>query len=188
MRLVRDANQSRDEALCSRLSPLVHKLLWTFLGADAERDDLAHEIFIRLLKGARNVRDPARLEAWAARVTMNAIKNEFRRRKLRRFFSLGVGEDPETLLVHPDFEGRELLLRTYRTLERLPMSERLPFSLRLLDQASAEDIAVACDCSVRTVKRRLKAGRLRFLKLAQQDPLLSERLTNVLTDEGAADE
>jgi RNA polymerase sigma-70 factor (ECF subfamily) len=172
-------HESADELLYERLAPIVNRLIWTVLGPDPERDDLAHEIFIRILRGAAKVRDASRLEGWAARVTTNAIKNEFRRRKLRRWFSLEMNEDPEALHYHPDFEGREVLLRTYKTLERLPARERLAFSLRLLEQASAEEIARVCGCSLRTIKRRLKSGRTRFLKLAAADPLLGPRLANV---------
>ena len=158
-----------------RLAPIVNKLLWTLLGPDPERDDLAHEICVRILRNADNLRDPARLEAWAARVTVNAIKNEFRARKLRRMFALDA--DPEEAeAYHPDFEGRELLLRTYRVLMLLPARERLPFTLRLIAQQSVEEIAAVSGSSVRTVQRRLNAARERFTRLATQDPLLCERL------------
>jgi len=184
LRLVADSDRAA-ELLYERLAPVVNKLLWTFLGADPERDDLAHEIFIRILRGAEKVRDPSKLELWASRVTMNALKNEFRRRKLRRWLSLDMNEEPA---YHSDYEGRELLLRTYRTLERLPTRERLPFSLRLLQQASAEEIGRVCGCSVRTTKRRLRSARARFLKLAAADPLLGPRLASVSVQGDDSDE
>ncbi|MFZ5890475.1 MAG: RNA polymerase sigma factor [Myxococcota bacterium] len=176
LRLVRDGDARFPEELYARLAPLVNKLLWTLLGPDPERDDLAHEIFLRILRNADKLRDPSRLEAWAARVTVNAVKNEFRSRKLRRLFSLGVDEEELTDSYHPDFEGRELLLRTYRVLMLLPTRERLPLTLHLVGQEPLEQIALACDTSVRTLKRRLRAARERFARLAAVDPLLAERL------------
>jgi RNA polymerase sigma-70 factor (ECF subfamily) len=166
----------------------VNRLLWTFLGADPDRDDLAHDIFIRILKGVHRVRDPARLEPWAARVTINSIKNEFRRRKLRRFLSMDAVADVEHPRTHPDFEGRELLARTHSIIEKLPIAERLAVTLRLFEQASTERIAEACGVSERTAKRRLASGRERFLRLAQRDPLLQARLAQYETLEEQSDE
>lgn len=171
---VGDASQA--ELVHARLAPLVNRLLWTFLGCDAERDDVAHDIFVKILRGVQRVRDPARLEAWAMRVSMNTIKNEFRRRRLRRFLALDVVSEAEHPHFHPDFEGRELLRRTHAILEALPVAERLAVTLRLIDQASAERIAEVCGFSERTAKRRLASGRERFLRLARRDPLLMARL------------
>jgi RNA polymerase sigma-70 factor (ECF subfamily) len=163
------------ENLYEALAPLVNKLLWTLLGPDSERDDLAHEIFVRILQNAHKVRDPARLQAWAARLVVNAVKNEFRRRKLRRWFSLDT-DDERAPSYHSDYDGREVLLRTYSVLEKLPPRERLPLTLRLIGQQSVAEIASASGASTRTVKRRLQAGRERFLRLASAEPLLAERL------------
>jgi RNA polymerase sigma-70 factor (ECF subfamily) len=168
------------ELLHTRLSPLVNRLLWSFLGSDPERDDIAHEIFIKIFRGVHRVRDSSRLEAWAMRVTMNSVKNEFRRRKLRRFFSVELLKDAEHPRVHPDFEGRELLIHTQRILETLPVEERLVVTLRLFEEASAERIAEVCGFSVRTAKRRLSSGRERFLRQAGRDPVLAQRLLEQL--------
>ena len=161
--------------LYTKLAPTVNKLLWTLLGPDSERDDLAHEIFLKILQHAHQLRDPLRIEAWASRLVINAVKNEFRRRKLRRWLRLR-DEDEDEPRYHPDFDGREVLLRTYRVLAKLPADERLPLTLRLIGQQSAEEIAASSGCSTRTVKRRLKAGRERFLRLAAADPLLAVRI------------
>jgi hypothetical protein len=112
LRLVRSDDTTFPEQLYATLAPVVNKLLWTLLGPDPDHDDLAHEIFLRILKNAGTLRDPSRLEAWAARVTVNAVKNEFRRRKLLRMFSFGYDAEHDSRGYHPDFEGRELLLRT----------------------------------------------------------------------------
>lgn len=165
------------ELLHARLSPMVNRLLWSFLGSDPDRDDIAHDIFIKILRGVHRVRDSSRLEAWAMRVTMNSVKNEFRRRKLRRFLSLDLLGDEDHPRVHPDFVGRELLVRAERVLEALPVEERLAVTLQLFEEATAERIAEVCGFSVRTAKRRLSTGRERFLRLARRDPVLAQRLS-----------
>lgn len=163
------------EELYGAVAPVINKLLWALLGPDSERDDLAHEIFLRILQRAHQLRDRSRLQPWAARLTVNAVKNEFRRRKLRRWLSLDT-DDERSPSYHPDFEGREVLLRTYDVLEKLPPRERVALTLHLVGQQPIEEIALLTSCSGRTVKRRLRAGRVRFLRLAASDPLLAERL------------
>lgn len=173
---------SFSEELYGAVAPVINKLLWALLGPDPERDDLAHEIFLRILQNAHQLRDRSRLEPWAARLAVNAVKNEFRRRKLRRWLSFDA-DDERAPSYHSDFDGREVLLRTYQVLAKLPPRERIPLTLHLIGQQPIEDLAIATNCSARTVKRRLQAARHRFLRLASSDPLLAERLGQSL-DEG----
>jgi RNA polymerase sigma factor (sigma-70 family) len=164
------------ELVYERVAPVVNRMVWLYLAADSDRDDIAQDIFVSIVKGARSVRDPALLEAWAARVAFNTICNLFRRRKLRRWLSLEAltGYEPPERPV--DFEGRELVVRAQRILEELPVTERMPFTLELLGNASHAEIARVCGCSQRTLRRRLKAGRERFALLARRDPALSKWL------------
>lgn len=171
-----EGESSAAERLYERVAPTVNRLVWAFLGPDAERDDVAHDIFLRILRGADQIREPERLEAWAARVTVNTIKNEFRRRKLRRLLSLDFRDEAQAPSLHPDFEAREILKRTVQVLEHMPVRERIPFTLQLFERAGVEEIAKLCGVSERTIKRRLQAARRRFVQLARRDPLLEERL------------
>jgi RNA polymerase sigma-70 factor (ECF subfamily) len=176
------------DMLYARVAPVVNRVVWTYLAADPERDDIAQEIFFAIVRGAPSVKDPARLEGWAARVAVNVIWNAFRRRKFRRFLSLESVGEAEPLDHHADFEGRELVIRTRRILELLPLKHRMPFTLKLLGNASIEEIAELCDCSPRTLKRRLTDARARFVRLARRDPALASRLGDEPEGEEERDE
>jgi RNA polymerase sigma factor (sigma-70 family) len=167
---------SEAELLYERLAPVVHRVVWLYLATDPDRDDIAQDIFITIVRRANSVRDSTHLEAWAARVAFNAICNLFRRRKFRRWLSLDSLQDAQHPARHPDFEGRELVASAQRILERLPMTERMPFTLELFGNADQGEIARLCRCSERTLRRRLKSARARFLELARRDPALSSRL------------
>ena len=101
------SDRTQDELLYARLLPTVNRLIWTFMGADAGRDDLVHDVFVRIFAGISRLRDPGRVEQWALRITMNSIKKEFRRRKFRRWFALDPNSDANPRF-HPDFDGREM--------------------------------------------------------------------------------
>jgi len=151
-------------------------MAWLYLATDPERDDITQDILLAVLRGADSVREPGQLEAWVARVAFNTICNVFRRRRLLRWLSLDTLSSYEPPAPHTDFEGRELVARTQRVLERLPTAERMPLTMQLLGNASLPEIAQLCDCSERTLGRRLKAARLRFTRLLKQDPVLASRL------------
>jgi RNA polymerase sigma-70 factor (ECF subfamily) len=148
-------------------------LVWSTLGPDSEHNDIVHDIFIRIFRGIGRVHDPARLEHWASRLTINAVYNEIRRRTLRRWVLWSAAEPPEPPSPAVDLEGRELLARTYRVLALLPHAERLVLSLALFEAGNLDSIAELTGSSRSTVKRRLRRARERFQGLCQKDPLLS---------------
>lgn len=179
---------SSSEGLYECVAPVVNRVVWMYLSRDPERDDIAQDILVAILRGAGDVDDPRKLEGWAARVAHNRIFSVFRRRKILRFFSLDAVREREPEVRHADFEGRELLARAQAILERMPLAERMPFTLQLLGDASLAEVAATCGCSERTARRRLKDARERFVRLASRDPLLAARLSEKLAREGDVDE
>jgi RNA polymerase sigma-70 factor (ECF subfamily) len=167
---------TRGARLYERVAPVVNRMVWLYLATDPERDDVAQDVFVAIVKGADSVRDPGQLEAWAGRVAFNTICNVFRRRRLLRWLSLDAMNGYELPDDHADFEGRELLARTQRILDGMPVAERMPFTLQLLGNANLEEIARLCACSERTVRRRVKAARARFVRLVRHDTALASRL------------
>jgi RNA polymerase sigma factor (sigma-70 family) len=179
---------SEAELVYERVAPVVNRMVWLYLATDPDRDDIAQDIFISIVRRASSVREPAHLEAWAARVSFNAICNLFRRRKLRRWLPFDSLEDREHPSRQTDFEGRELVRRAQRVLEDLPVAERMPLTLELFGNEDQAAIARLCGCSERTVRRRLKSARARFLALAERDPALSSRLGKLGAEESPSDD
>lgn len=170
------AEATTSEVIYERVAPVVNRMVWLYLATDPDRDDIAQDILMAVVRGAASVRDPAQLEAWVARVAYNTICNLFRRRKLVRWLSLEALSGYEPPAPHVDFDGRELVARTQKILECLPVTERMVLTLQLLGNATVEEIAERCDCSERTARRRLKAARERFTRLVTRDPVLASRL------------
>jgi RNA polymerase sigma-70 factor, ECF subfamily len=163
-----------EERLYSRLAPLVNRLVWSLLGADGEHNDIAHEIFIRIFRNIGSLRKPERLETWAARLAINTVRNEMRKRRLRRWVFWNEFEAASSLHYVADLDGRELLSRAYAALGKLPPDERVILSLRLFETKTLEELALLLGCSLGTLKRRLRKARGRFVRLARQDSLLAE--------------
>ena len=181
----REASES--ELVYERVAPVVNRLVWAYLATDSERDDIAQEIFLSIVRRRGSLRDPARLEAWAARVAFNAICNAFRRRKFRRWLSLEPLRDSELPEYQVDLEGRELVARAQRILEKLPLSQRMPLTLEIFSNSSQPEIARLCGCSERTLRRRLQVARERFASFARRDPALAARLGDATTESNGDD-
>jgi RNA polymerase sigma-70 factor (ECF subfamily) len=70
--------------------------------------------------------------------------------------------------------GLQALRRARSVLERMPVDERIPLSLAILQGRSLQETAALCRISLATLKRRLQKGRKRFLRLAALDPILRD--------------
>ena len=70
-------------------------------------------------------------------------------------------------------EVSDALRACYAILERMPTEERVVFALRHLDGMELTSIAVACDISLATVKRRLSRSQQRFLGQAERSDALA---------------
>lgn len=163
-------------ALFDLVGAQVNRLVWRVLGADEDHDDLVQQVFVALLAGLKRVRDAEALRGWVAAVTVNTVRSEIRRRRVRRLFGMQAAAAEQVHTPTASHEARELLERTYDVLARLPADERIAFALRFIDEQPLGDVAAACDCSLATVKRRLSAAQARFRRLAERDPMLAEHL------------
>lgn len=172
--LVRREDPEAAARLYDRFYDDVGRLVFRLLGPDSERDDLVQDVFIRILAGARRVRDARALPSWVMTVTVNTVRKELRRRKTRHtWIGWAAPEDTEVAIDPPDFEGRDLLLRVYTLLEQLPADDRIAFVLRNLDERTIDEVAALCGCSTGTVKRRVRRATDRFAKLVAGQPELA---------------
>jgi RNA polymerase sigma-70 factor (ECF subfamily) len=60
-------------------------------------------------------------------------------------------------------EKRILVATVYRALDRIPANERVPWTLRHVEGESLDQVAVLCDVSLATVKRRIGAAHQKIL-------------------------
>jgi len=170
-------------------SPGIERILLRTLGSDQELDDLLHEVFVRALQSIQRLRDPEALEGWLRRLAVCAAMDLLRSRSRRRWLRLLPLESlPEPPAPELDDETREAVRITYRVLDRLPVDERVAFSLRVLDGMPLAEVAAACDCSLATVKRRIARAQAAFEQAASTHPALATRSIAQRTKLGSEDE
>jgi RNA polymerase sigma-70 factor (ECF subfamily) len=157
-----------------RFAPIVNRLVWHLLGADADHDDLVQQVFCKVIEHGGKLRDPSRLGAWVQRTTVNTVYEELRRREVRRLFL----RERTQAEFHPDLtrdsEIRDLLLCAQTLLGQLPVKDRIVFVLHFVEGYKLREVADLCGFSLRTAKRRLGAVNSRFRELAAEHPEFSK--------------
>lgn len=152
----------------------VERLLFSLLGPEPEAEDLLHEVFLRAIEGIRDLEDPAKLRSWLTGITVHTAREHIRKRVRRRWLSF-VAEVPEPVVVHPRVasdEVTEAARCTFEVLRGMSADDRVAFSLRFIEGMEMGEIAMACDVSLSTAKRRLKDAEKHFLARARRHPAL----------------
>ena len=164
------------EEIVRRHAGLVLGVGRRLLGNRSDAEDLLQDVFVRVHRGLERFRGASSTKTWIARIAVNAAHNRRRddsRRGLHAMDSLDapVHEDGEPLAAsiaddRPDPErlalSGEARERVDRALGELPIEFREALVLREIEQMSYDEIAVALEVSVGTVKSRISRGRARL--------------------------
>lgn len=152
-----------DDALFQRFAPYVARIGLRLLGRETDVDDLIQEVFMAAFRQRHQVRDPLAFKSWLAIIAVRTARRQLRRRKLRGF----VGLDTLTPALELRDTGmtperRALLSRVYQVLDKIPVEQRLAWSLRYVEGEKLEQVAEHCSCSLATAKRRIAAAHARI--------------------------
>ena len=131
------------------------------LGADAESEDLAQQVFIRIWKSAPRYKPTAKFTTWLFRITRNLVFNELRRKRHFADQTEEIPEPVERAEKEPDrvlLEG-ELQRAIQEAINQLPESQRMAIILRRYEEMPYEEIAKVMETSVPAVKSILFRAR-----------------------------
>lgn len=132
------------------------------LGDDAEAEDLAQQVFLRVWKSAPRWQPTAKFTTWLYKIMRNLVFNELRRRKRHPAKSLDAieGEDerpfqqadvatksPDTSLLDDEMQAA-----IQRAIDELPEVQRMAIVLRRYDEFSYDEIGEILGLSVPAVK------------------------------------
>ena len=177
-RLVR-LRAERWATLYQRHRHLVRSILASWLGYSADIEGIEQEVLNRAFEllasnDAQLSEDDSSIRARLAAIALNVAQRETpggtapRAKRAPR-----VVASPA---VAPDPVGYQLLQRAQNLLNKMPPRLRIPWLLRHLERMSHEEIAASTGTSVATVQLRLEEANVRFLELAERDPVLGEHL------------
>ena len=150
------------------------RVAWAIAGivkSPQEVEDLTQETFIKAWRGILSFRGDSRFSTWLHRIAVNTAKNHLvsLRSRIPQYSPRPDSEDdaaqpeavetedPERLMV-----GRQIAETVARAMRELPDMERSAIEMRELEGKSYDEIALALDCPVGTVRSRIFRARERI--------------------------
>jgi len=116
----------------------------------AEADDLSQETFLRAYRAWPRLTPEANVRAWLFTIATNVYRNHVRSERRRQAAHATVSATRPGL----DFDGPEaeavadeMRTRTQAAIRRLPLKQRLAFTLRKLHELDYEAIGQSLECS-----------------------------------------
>ena len=174
--LVQQGDQAAFRVLVERYQERIRNLIFSIFHQPEIVDDLSQEVFIKAFEALSQFRFQSSFYTWLYRIAVNKSRDELRKRKVRRWFSLQLMMDSadkelvSKIVVEPqDKELQELLAASLQT---LPEKYRIAVVLKDIEGMSYEEIAETMECEIGTVKSRLSRARAMLRKVLE--PLLKE--------------
>ena len=155
--------------LIGRHHPAIMGLCASLLGDRSQAEDAAQEIFLKAYRALPKFQGASSFSTWLYRIASNLCLDILRQRARRKTESWDAlleaeGERIERLLSAPPKEdrGQEDADLVQRVLACLPPDYRLILALREVQGLTYQEIAAAMDCSLDSVKARLRRARQDF--------------------------
>lgn len=152
------------EALLSAHERMVLRVAWRMLGSLDDARDAAQDVFLKLHKHFDRV-DPARIESWLYRTTMNACYDILRRRKPAVALDMDIAVPSEAV------DGIELAQRremVAEALKQLPERERAVIVLREIEGVETAEVARIMGITETTVRSQVSMGKARLKRILEK--------------------
>jgi len=161
-----EAFQELIEAHQQRVIATVTKML----GDEADGEDVAQQVFVRVWKSAPRYEPTAKFTTWLFKITRNLVFNELRRRKRAPVQSLDTSDRPDHEPIQmPDSKEKtpdtamldaEMQEAIQAAIDSLPETQRMAIILRRYDEFSYEEIGEILKLSVPAVKSVIFRARI----------------------------
>ncbi|MBN2803711.1 MAG: sigma-70 family RNA polymerase sigma factor [Deltaproteobacteria bacterium] len=175
---LKDESPEALSALYDEYAAYIQRIVARILGVHSgEIDDCLQEIFINAFYKAKQIKNDNQLKGWLTRIAVNRSLDYLRKKRRENwlhFLSPNAIADIE--IVNDNMDDNEAVKAVYQILDTFSVKERVPFTLRYLEEMSLVEIAEATGVSLATVKRRINSANKRFEQLANSFPALENWL------------
>jgi len=168
MLLVREGDEEAFERLVVRHQYRVVGTIAKMLGGEAEAEDLAQQVFVRVWQSRARYNPSAKFTTWLLTITRNLVFNEMRRRRRANLVPFEGDDGEHPIREYPDQRMRsasdraleaELQEAIARAIASLPEAQRVAVVLRRYEEMPYEEIAKVLETTVPAVKSLLFRAR-----------------------------
>jgi len=157
------ANDAPTRDLWRAFSAPLRKFLRARTHTEADADDLLQDVFVRIHKRLRSLRDPVKLQGWVYQIARNAVIDHYRIR--REHLPLDFELESE----EPAGRDRVDLTPALRKfIAALPAKYREPLVRHEFQGEAIQDVASALGLSLTATKTRVRRARLMLREMLDQ--------------------
>jgi RNA polymerase sigma-70 factor (ECF subfamily) len=158
-----------------RFYPIVISTLRRLLGPGDDLPDLAQDVFARFFAKLRDLRKQGSIRAFVTGIAFRRAREEIKRRRVRRTSAnLVLHHLNELSLARiTDPERRHAAGRLYGMMSHLSENDRSAYTLRFVEGLELNEIALALQISLSTVRRSIRRASEQLDKLVRNDPMLA---------------
>ncbi len=167
---VRDGDDGAFAALVDRHASMLVNFMYRYVGCRSTGEDLAQDVFMRVIKAAPNYEPKARFKTWILTIATNICLNRKRWEKHRNHLSLSQSDDDmgprsnneiDVRAEEPEvaMEVEELKERVREAIADLPEKQRVAILLRRYEGLSYAEIAASLELSLMAVKSLLNRAK-----------------------------
>ena len=182
VRRVQHGDKHAFDFLVKKYQRRLARLLSRFVRDPAEVEDVTQEAFVKAYRALPGFRGESAFYTWLYRIGINTAKNYLVAAQQRPILSAdfededgdktSAGEQiPDLNTPETEYMNRQIVETVNQAVATLPEDLRTAITLREMEGLSYEDIAIAMDCPIGTVRSRI--FRARDAISAQLKPLLT---------------
>ena len=173
MRRIQRDDFAAFEALVDRYKDRLVNVLFRILNDQNEAEDLVQETFLRVYQHKQEYDFTYCLSTWLYTIALNLAKNELRRTRKFKFFSIFEMEENGVELADTKPGPQSLKMILDKAIAILPIKYKAAFMLRDIEEMSYEEVAQVLEVPLGTVKSRV--NRARGILKDELRPKLEER-------------
>ncbi|HUU46722.1 MAG TPA: sigma-70 family RNA polymerase sigma factor [Acidobacteriota bacterium] len=147
------------EELVDRYKSRLVNLIYRMLSDQNEAEDLVQETFLRVWTHRQDYDFSYCLSTWVYTIALNLAKNELRKRRRFKFFSISEMTEKGLELPDPKMGPSALGHLLEGAISCLPTKYKAAFLLRDVEQLPYEDVAQILGVPLGTVKSRVNRAR-----------------------------
>jgi len=173
MRRIQRDDFAAFEALVDRYKNRLVNVLFRILNDQNEAEDLVQETFLRVYQHKQEYDFTYCLSTWLYTIALNLAKNDLRRKRKVKFFSIFEMQDNGVELPDTKPGPQSLKIILDKAIAKLPIKYKTAFVLRDVNEMSYEEVAQVLEVPLGTVKSRV--NRARAMLKDELRPKLEER-------------